>query len=337
MTKDSRPLISLVCPVFNEIENVGVFYDEVLSAISDQDFDVEFIFVNDGSRDGTLAALRNMADKDSRVVVYNFSRNFGASAACACGLSHATGDAAILISVDLQDPPTLIPELVAKWRDENEIVWATRDTRDDPVSKKLFARLFYAIIRLFVFKDYPRDGTDVGLFSRRVIDVYKSLPERDSNPFFTLYSLGFQQARVPYHRQSRRAGESGWPFWRRVKAAIDIVTSFSYFPLRIISVSGMLIASASMIFGLNIIIRRVFFDLGGAGWPSLAVLILFLGGLQMLFIGIIAEYVWRISEQTRQRPRYIITERIGKGPRVLEGSPKLDPLDLDVSGTYPRD
>ncbi len=332
MNEPPRPCISLVGPVYNEVENIQAYYDEVLAAIEGQDFDIEFIFVDDGSRDGSLALLRELASRDSRVRVFSFSRNFGAVAACTCGLTHASGDAAVLMSVDLQDPPELIPEFVAQWRAGHDIVWAVRQTRDDPVAKRLIAAAFYRAIRFFVFPDYPKDGTDVGLFSRRVLDIFRALPERDSNPFFTLYSLGFDQARIPYHRGKRRAGVSGWPFWKRAKNAVDIITSFSRWPLRMISVSGIIIAGMSVLFSLHIIYRRVFLDLGGDGWPSLAVLVAFLGGLQMLFIGIIAEYLWRIAEQTRHRPRYIISERFSLEASPPLERPMLDLLDIDVSG-----
>jgi dolichol-phosphate mannosyltransferase len=325
-----RDLISIVSPVFNEEGNLCAFHSGVVEATKHEDFDIEMILVNDGSRDRSEEILRDLVERDPRVRVLSFSRNFGALAACNAGLRAARGDGVVLMSADLQDPPSLIPRFVSEWRKGYDIVWGTRDTRDDPFLKTLFARIFYGVIRLLVFHDYPRNGTDCGLFSRRVMTVYNLLPERDSNPIFTIFALGFEQQRVPYSRQARVHGRSGWTFWRRVKNCIDIVTTFSYLPLRLISTTGLIFSTFSLIFGAFLIIRRLFFNLGGEGWTSLAVLLLFVGGMLALFIGIIAEYVWRIGEHTRQRPRYIIARRYETEVGSAASEPS-DILHIDVS------
>jgi len=327
--KEPRPLISIVTPVYREAANIERFFERASAAVKDRDFDVEFIFVNDGSPDDSLAILRRLAATDSRVRVISFIRNFGAIAGYTAGARHSSGDAAVLIASDLQDPPELIPQMVERWRQGHDVVWAVRDGRDDPWLKTALAQSFYAVVRLLVFPDYPRGGTDVFLMSRRALDVFHSLPERDSSPFFAVYAYGFPEARIPYRRGPRTAGESGWPFWKRVKNAIDVITSFSYAPLRLISATGFVFAILAFLAGLIIAYRRLVLDLGTEGWPSLAVLILFIGGVQIMFLGILAEYLWRIAEQSRQRPRYIIGERIGSWPPIERR--KLDPLDLDVS------
>ncbi len=323
-----RDLISIVSPVYNEQDNLELFYKTVTDVVRDADFDLEMILVNDGSQDRSEEVLERLAKQDSRVTVLSFSRNFGAVAACNAGLRIAKGDAVVLLATDLQDPPGLIPRLVTEWRNGNDIVWAVRETRDDPASKVLFARLFYVAIRLFVFPDYPENGTDCGLVSRRVLDIYNLIPERDSNPFFTIYSFGFRQARIPYNRMARKRGKSHWSFLRRLKNCIDIITAFSYLPIRIISATGAIFSIFALLYGLLIIIRRVLFGLGGDGWTSLAVLLLFVGGMLSLFVGIIAEYVWRIAEHSRQRPRYIIARRYGGSPS-LQGL--YDTLHIEVS------
>ena len=206
--------------------------------------------------------------------------------------------------------------------------------RDDPFFKTLFARIFYGVIRTLIFPDYPKNGTDCGLFSRRVVTVYNLLPERDFNPIFSIFALGFRQGRVPYARQARLHGSSSWTFWRRVKNCIDIVTTFSYLPLRLISTTGVAFSTVAMIYGLFLVIRRLLFGLGGEGWTSVAVLLLLVGGLLALFIGIIAEYVWRIGEHTRQRPRYIIAEDYGTNADV--GAETMDILHIDVSTHKPN-
>ncbi|MEA2975598.1 MAG: polyisoprenyl-phosphate glycosyltransferase [Alphaproteobacteria bacterium] len=327
----TRDLVSLVSPIYNEQENLEAFYAAVDEAVAGKDFDLEFIFVNDGSRDQSEKILNKLASLDPRMHVLSFSRNFGALSACNAGLREARGNAIVVMSADLQDPPSLIPDLVNAWRKGNEIVWAVRQTRDDPFFKRLFARAFYGVIRVLVFSDYPENGTDCGLFGRRAVEVYNLLPERDSSPFFTFYAFGFQQTRIPYVRRARERGKSSWPFWRRVKSCIDIVTTFSYAPLRVISATGVAFSTIALLYGTFLLVRRVAFGLGGEGWTSLAVLILFIGGMLALFIGIIAEYVWRIGEHTRQRPRYIIERRTGQAGKDI-GTTANDPLHIDVSG-----
>lgn len=329
-----RPLISIVTPAYCEEENVDFFHAEVDKAVADAPFDVEFLLINDGSTDGTLDKLKSLATRDSRVRVINLSRNFGSLAALTAGLYRARGDAIVMMAIDLQDPPSLIPKLVEKWREGHDIVWGVRESRDDPFFKSLFANTFYWLIRKIVFSDYPEGGTDTGLFSRRVIDIYCSLPERDSSPFYSIFSYGFDQATIAYHRNPRVRGESGWPFWKRVKNAIDVITSFSFVPIRFISICGLASATLALLGGLYIIINTMLSPTQSPGWPSLAILVLFLGGLQMLLLGILAEYVWRVGEQTRNRPRYIVADIIGDTGNAADKT-RLDVLNLDVSDRGP--
>jgi polyisoprenyl-phosphate glycosyltransferase len=330
-----RDLISIVSPVYNERDNLGELHRAISEVVKTADFDIEFVLVDDGSRDDSEDVLRQLAAADPRVRVLVFSRNFGALAACNAGLRAARGDAVILMSADLQDPPSLIPRFVAEWRNGSDIVWGVRETRQDPFLKTLFARIFYGVIRIFVFPDYPKLGMDCGLFSQRVLTVYNLVPERDCNPFFSIFSLGFRQAQIPYARRARMHGCSNWTFWRRVKNCIDIVTTFSYLPLRLISATGIAFSGFALAYGTLIVIRRIFFGLGGEGWTSLAVLILLIGGLLALFIGIIAEYVWRIGEHTRQRPRYIIARRYDKLTAEQGKQETFDVLHIDVSRVEP--
>lgn len=329
-----RDLISIVSPVYNEQGNLLEFYRSIDEATGGSDFDIEIVFVNDGSTDKSEHILRQLAQDDARVRVLSFSRNFGAVSACNAGLRVAQGDGVVLMSADLQDPPSLIPKFVEQWRQGNDIVWGVRSARDDPFLKTLFARIFYAIIRILVFPEYPKLGMDCGLFSRRVLYVYNLLPERDCNPIFSIFALGFRQAQVSYTRAARLHGRSHWTFWRRVKNCIDIVTTFSQAPLRLISTAGVLFCSFAVIYGSILIVQHIFFGLGGAGWTSLATLILMVGGMLSLFIGIIAEYVWRIGEHARQRPRYIITSRYDRTVGFDNGE-RFDLLHLDVSTMAP--
>lgn len=331
-TRPERPLISVVVPVYIEEETVHQFHTALLEATADADFDLEILFIDDGSTDNTFAELERIHAKDPRVRVLRFSRNYGSYAAITAGFHHASGDAIVAISVDLQDPPSLIPQYVAKWREGYDIVWGTRDGRDDPFFKSLYASLFYGMVRRFAFKDFPNDGMDSGLFDRRVIDVYRALPERNNIPFFTLYSLGFRQARIPYKREARKAGFSKWPFWKRVRAALDVMVGYSYAPIRLITVMGLISAGLAFLYGLFIIANRLLGNQFDPGWSSVMVAVLFIGGVQMIMLGIVAEYIYRNAEIIRARPRYIIMEQVGEPPAPRTVPPlALDPLNLNVS------
>lgn len=307
----TQPLISVVVPVFNEEDNVQPFHDALRAAMEGQPYDWEIVFVNDGSRDRTLDVIRELHAQDARVHALSFSRNFGSHAALAAGLKAARGDAVAVISVDLQDPPALIPQFARAWQEGHDIVWGVRATRDDPPMKKLLARSFYALLRRFVYPDWPVDGMDCGLFSRRVVELYTALPERNSFLFATVFGFGFRQARIPYQRGARARGQSKWPFWKRMKAALDLLISFSYVPVRAMTALGLLVSSVSFLYGALIIYRRVVLGLGGEGWPSTMVAVLFLGGVQLVMLGVLGEYLWRIAEQVNARPRYIVMEMIG--------------------------
>lgn len=310
--KERRPLISVIGPAFNESENIVPFYDRLVAATEDADYDLEILFVDDGSTDDSLARIKELIDRDLRVRVLKLSRNFGGFNAVIAGLDHARGDAVMVVSVDLQDPPELIRDFVAEWRQGVDTVWGVRASRQDPLLKKLFARTFYWLLRKLAFPDFPEDGMDYGLFDRRVIDAYRRLPERTGTPFYSIYSLGFRQARIPYVRQKRVAHESGWPFWRRVANAIDTITTYSYTPIRMISLIGFLASGLGLLYALVIIVEWFLHGFTIPGWPTLIVLILVLGGLQIMVLGVIAEYVFIGNKNTRQRPRYIVMEIHGE-------------------------
>jgi len=267
--------------------------------------------VDDGSRDRTFQLVSELARQDPRVKALRFSRNFGSHPAMTAGMRHARGDAAVIISVDLQDPPALIGRFIQQWRAGYHVVWGVREGRDDPWSKKLLANGFYALIRRIAIPDYPPQGMDCGLFDRKVIEAFNGFAEVSRIVPTLLIWAGFRQTLVPYFREARRSGESKWPLAKRIKAAIDIIVSFSYLPIRFMSYLGMFISCLGFLYAAFLIVRRVFFGLGGAGWPSVMVAILFLGGVQLLMLGILGEYIWRTSEQVRARPLYIVMDDIG--------------------------
>jgi len=327
----SKPLISLIVPCWNEEQMVALFLSETSQAIKDIDADFEFLFIDDGSSDDTYGALKKLADTDKRVRILRLSRNFGSFPAISAGMHHASGDAIICMAADLQDPPSLIVRLVECWQAGNDIVWAAIDGRGDSYFQTLFSGLFYSVIRRIALHNMPPRGMNVGLFSRRVIDIYNALPERDSIPFFTILKLGFPQAQISYDRQARRVGTSGWSFWARIRSAVDVVVTFSYAPVRLISTVGFLAAVVGVIYALVIIIQSLLFGVEVSGWSSLMVVLLLVSGIQMVTLGFIAEYLWRQSKQVRREPRYIVMDEYGDGPSKKPASAVLDVDNINVS------
>jgi dolichol-phosphate mannosyltransferase len=313
--RDERPersLISVVIPAFNEESNIQPFFEELRATIDRlPEVDWEIIFVDDGSSDTTVAKVIALHEVDQRVKAVQLSRNFGSHPALSAGLSYAGGDAAVVISADLQDPPALIEAFLEQWRQGYHIVWGIRETRDDPWTKTLLANTFYRICRAVALPNFPKGGMDCGLFDRKVIDVFLSIGERNGYVFANILWTGFRQAQVPYARRARYSGVGKWGLAKRIKAAIDIIVSFSYLPIRFISYLGIFISCMSFVYSSFLIVRRVWFGLGGSGWPSVMVAILFLGGVQLIMLGILGEYIWRASDQVRARPLYVVMDEIG--------------------------
>ena len=305
-------LISVVVPAMNEQDNVEPFY-EAVKIVTDSllEFDWEIIFVDDGSTDATVERIMSLRATDPRVCLLQLSRNFGSYAAIKAGFDYARGDACISISADLQDPPELFRRFSALWTEGYHIVWGVREQRDDPWSKRMPASLFYRLVRRLALADLPDHGMDCGLFDRKVVDVFRKIRDQNSITFMTIYWMGFLQARVGYRRESRRFGTSKWPLGKRVKSALDVITAFSYLPVRIISYLGLIISTVAFIGAVIVLFDKLVLGIGEWGWPSLMVTMLFLGGVQMLMLGIIGEYLWRINTEVRDRPQYIVMNQAG--------------------------
>jgi polyisoprenyl-phosphate glycosyltransferase len=312
--------ISVVIPAYNEEENIGIFYDQVSAILDKLPYKWEMIFVNDGSKDHTAQMVSNLHQRDPRVCLLSLSRNFGSYGAITAGLFHARGDAVVCISCDLQDPPELIVDFVREWEKGADIVWGVRATRVDPGLKALYANTFYWVLRKFIWKDFPSGGMDYGLFDQRIIALYNQMPVRNTIPFLAIYNMGFHQMQLPYHRRDRERGKSNWPFLRRLKSALDVLLDFSYIPIRAVSLVGYIIAAVSFTYGLFVVFNRIVLGIGGSGWPSVISLVAFLGGVQLAVLGMLGEYVWRVAEQVRGRPRFLIADRLGFAPDERPGT-----------------
>jgi glycosyltransferase involved in cell wall biosynthesis len=267
----------------------------------------EVIFINDGSTDGTLHVLQEIRAKDSRVAILDLSRNYGKEIAMTAGLDHARGDAVVIMDADLQHPPELIPEFVKYWREGYDVVYAERASREDESRlKKTLSNVFYSLVGRLSDINIPKDAGDFRLLSRRAAEAVRGLREHHRFMKGLFAWIGYRQKAVPYRPEQRFSGVTKWSFWRLWNFAIEGVTSFSTGPLKIATYLGVLVAMFATLYGLFIIGNTLVFGNPVPGYPSLMVVILFLGGVQLIFIGIIGEYIGRIFNETKNRPLYFV-------------------------------
>lgn len=310
-----NPRISIVVPFYNEGAAVDIFYERivpVLSALDEMPF--EIVCINDGSCDDTLARLRVLVERDARVRVLDLSRNFGKEAALSAGLDAARGDGVILIDADLQDPPELIPALVERWREGAEVVLARRvDRSSDSLPKRLTAAMFYWAQAAIGEVAIPENVGDFRLMDGRVVEALRRLPERCRFMKGMFAWLGFRTAVVDYTRAPRAVGRSKFSGWRLWNLAVEGFTSFSTVPLRVWTYLGALVAIGAFAFAVFIVGRTLILGVDLPGYPSLVVIVLFIGGIQLIGIGVVGEYVGRIYQESKQRPVYLVREHIERG------------------------
>jgi glycosyltransferase involved in cell wall biosynthesis len=313
-----RPRFSIIAPVFNEEATLPEFYRRTLAVAEALDGTFELILVNDGSVDGSQAVAKELAGRDSRVKVISFSRNFGHQIAITAGLDYAEGDAVVIIDSDLQDPPEVIPELVAKWREGYDVVYATRSERRGETWFKLAtARLFYWMINRVTSLRIPSNTGDFRLVDRRVVLALRQTREHHRFVRGLAVWVGFKQTGVQYVRHERFAGETNYPLRRMLKLSADAVTSFSYVPLQLATYLGFAIAGLSGVAIAVVVGLRLF----GTAQPLLGqattlVAVLFLGGVQLICLGILGEYLGRIYDEVKHRPLYIVGETVGALPHT---------------------
>jgi glycosyltransferase involved in cell wall biosynthesis len=304
------PVVSVVVPFHDEQENIAELHARLCSVLDSAGLTWELVCVNDGSVDGTLPALIRLAREDARVRVYDLSRNFGKEAALTAGLDQARGSVAIPLDADLQDPPELIPALVAKWQEGFDVVNAVRAAREgEGWLKQLSAHVFYRVMNRLSAIDIPRDTGDFRLLSRAALEALRQMPERRRFMKGMFVWVGFPTTSVTYRRAQRHAGRTSWNYWRLWNFALEGITSFSQVPLRIASYLGLAVAILSLGYAVFLIIRTLVVGNQVSGYPSLMVAILFIGGVQLIALGVIGEYIGRIYEETKQRPIYIIRRR----------------------------
>ncbi|MGI8931789.1 MAG: glycosyltransferase family 2 protein [Sphingomicrobium sp.] len=308
--------LSLVVPVKDEETAIGPFLARVVPVLAGLDDPVaasfEILFIDDGSSDTTLEVIRAAHASDPRVRAVSLSRNFGKEAALSAGIDVARGKAVVPLDVDLQDPPEALPSMIAKWRDGFDVVYGVRDNREtDSFPKRLTADLYYRAHNWLSADKIPEHAGDFRLLDRRVVDVIRRMPERNRFMKGLFAWAGFRQAAVSYHREERKLGSTKYNYWKLWTLAIDGITSASTVPLRIWSYLGAFVALGALGYAIFIIVRTLTSGIEVPGYASMMVAVLFLGGLQLLSLGVLGEYVGRILTETKGRPLYVIREKIG--------------------------
>jgi glycosyltransferase involved in cell wall biosynthesis len=301
-------LLSVIVPVFNEQENIPAFHRRLEGALAGvQDAAAEIIYVNDGSTDMSMTLLLSLMRNDRRIQILDLSRNFGKEAAMSAGLNQARGDAVVIIDADLQDPPELIPEMVRQWRAGYDVINMRRISRSGETwLKKTTARIFYLLMSRIGPVKMPADVGDFRLLSRPAVDALRQMPERTRIMKGLFSWIGFPVREITFHRDGRYAGKTKWNYWRLWNLAIEGITSFSVAPLKAASYVGVLTALTAFVYGVFVVAKTLLHGDPVPGYPSLVVIILFLGGIQLLAIGVVGEYLGRMFIETKQRPLYLI-------------------------------
>lgn len=307
----NKKIISVVVPMYFEELVAEECYKQLTKTLCDNKFEYELIFVNDGSKDKTEEILLNLSKIDNRVKVINFSRNFGHQTAVTAGIFNAAGDAIVIIDADLQDPPALILDMVKLWEKGYDVVYGKRKKRSgETIFKLLTAKYFYKFLNYMSDIDIPKDTGDFRLIDRKVAEVFKQMPEKNRFVRGMMSWIGFNQTFVEYERDARFAGETKYPLKKMLKFASDGIIGFSTKPLKLVSSIGIFSVIISIIVFLYSLFSKFYFHAATSGWTSIISLIAFFGGVQLLSLGIVGEYIARIYEESKNRPLYIIKNKI---------------------------
>lgn len=304
-----RIKLSIVVPVYyNELNIPHTIprLQNLENIIPDCDF--EFVFVDDGSKDNSFSLLMEAKEQDPRIKVIKLSRNFGSMSAIQAGLKYTTGDCVGIIAADLQDPPEMFKDMIEHWKLGKKIVLATREDREESFSQKMFSNTYYYLLEKFALQGYPKGGFDFLLIDRQVVYEVVEIHEKNTNIMSLIYWLGHDQVQIPYVRQERKLGKSRWTLSKKIKLFIDSFVSFSYSPIRFMSFIGVITAILSFLYGVFVVIGTLSGFIVLQGWTTIIALITFLLGIIMIMLGIIGEYLWRILDESRERPSYVVDQ-----------------------------
>jgi glycosyltransferase involved in cell wall biosynthesis len=301
--------ISVIIPVYNEEFNIPLLFERVTKSLSSFENNYELIFINDGSRDNSILLVKDLASKHSFVKYIDFSRNFGHQVAVTAGIEHSVGKNIVIIDADLQDPPELIPEMYQKMQQGFEVVYARRRKREgESFMKKFTAKMFYRILSKVTSVKIPVDTGDFRIINRKIVDVLKQMPEKQKFLRGQIAWIGFNQTYIEYDRSERNAGDTGYPYKKMIQFALDGITSFSNLPLKFATFLGFIVSGITFLMAIYALYSRFISKNYVPGWTSLMLAILFIGGVQLISIGIIGEYISRLGANVRNRPLYIIRD-----------------------------
>ncbi|MEH7252411.1 glycosyltransferase family 2 protein [Neobacillus niacini] len=304
--------LSIIIPVYYNEKNIPFLFDKLNEEIlSNSNYTHELIFVDDGSGDNSYGELLKLQKQQPNIKLIKLSRNFGSHTAILAGLSHATGDCATVISADLQDPPEIINRMFEKWQDGNKVVLAVREDREESFTQKLFSNTYYKLMKRYALPTMPEGGFDCFLIDRKIVNILKSMEEKNTTLMGQILWSGFKTEKIFYVRKEREIGESRWTLAKKIKLFIDSFLAFSYAPIRFMSLIGVIVSILSFLAGGYLIINKFVNEVDVQGWTSLMVLFLFVAGMQMIMMGIIGEYLWRNMDESRKRPVFIIDEKVG--------------------------
>jgi polyisoprenyl-phosphate glycosyltransferase len=305
-------MFSIITPAYNESANLPLLHQRITTVMDSMNMDWEWIVVDDHSADNTFAVIKEISRHDNKVRGFRLARNFGSHIAICCGLDHANGACAAVMAADLQDPPETLPLLLEEWNNGAQVVWAVRAAREgEKHTTLLFSRLYYFLMRRVVgMKEMPATGADFFLIDRNVIETFRQFRESNVSIMVLMSWIGFKQTTITYDKQARLHGSSGWNWGKKIKLVVDSIASFSYLPIRFMSLTGLVVSSFGFLYAVVVLLNA----LGGdpiQGWTSLMLVVLIIGGLQMMMLGVLGEYIWRALDESRRRPKYFLEEWTG--------------------------
>lgn len=301
--------VSIVIPVYYNEDNLRPLYSDMKEkALNKLDIDYEIILVNDGSRDNSYSVMKELAATDEKIKIYSLSRNYGSHAAILCGLEKSTGDCAVIKAADLQEPSELILEMIESWKSGNNVVLAAREGRDEARSQVMFSNMYYKMVRKLALPNMPKNGFDVYLIDRKVIDTLVSMNERNSALTGQILWSGFRTGIVFYQRKAREIGTSRWTLKKKIRLVTDTLFSFSTVPIKFVTTTGALSFLISIIWAIVVLIAKLTGSIDVQGWTLMFIFSLFSFGVIMLSLGILGEYLWRTFDASRNRPPYIVED-----------------------------
>jgi len=300
--------VSIIVPVYFNEDNLRDTIPQLLDLQNKiENHDLELIFVDDGSKDRSLEILLEFKEKNPDIIkIVKLTRNFGSMSAIQAGINVSSGDCVGVIAADLQDPPELFIDMVKQWEKGNKAIFAVRKDRKDPKVSKIGANLFYKILQKYALPNYPKGGFDFFLIDKQIVNEIKNINEKNSNIMNLIFWLGYEYVTIPYVRKKREVGKSKWTLSKKIKLVIDSFVGFSYIPIKILPILGVIFAITSFIYGGYVFYNWVVGNVNVEGWTTTIILVTFIGGIQMVMLGILGEYLWRTLDEVRRRPGYVI-------------------------------